>query len=270
MLPIVLTLPMALDPGPPRPPALEQRPETPDEALLREAKGLRYAQRFYEAAERYRQFIARYPNADRAWEARFWLAATLEQDQRWDEAAAAYTAFLQAHPDQRMLVREAKLNRVRCWGLRQGQHPEATPGLVAALKDDLPDVRVLAALQLAKRGDLRAVEALQAGLSMPAYAEAASTALIRLGVKPKPTPSPAARFLVIRIQEVGQKDPVTIRLALSLARALENYLSDAQIAQARRQGISLEGLIGRALEQPKGTTLLAVEDGRSKVTITVE
>lgn len=257
--------------GPPRRPAPPALPEAPGEALLREAKALRYGQRFFEAADRYRRFLADHPDSSRAWEARFWLAATLEQDQRWDEAAAAYTAFLQAHPDQGMLAREAKLNRVRCWGIRQGQQPEATPGLVAALGDDIPEVRVFAALQLAKRGDRRGVDALQTGLALPAYADAASLALIQLGLKPQADATTTqARFLVIRIQEAGQKEAVTIRLAAGLARAVENYLSDDQIQQARRKGIPLDRLTDRALELPKGSVLLSVEDGKSKVTVTVE
>lgn len=256
--------------APPRRPASPVLPQVPGEALLREAKALRYGQRFYEAAERYRRFQAEHPQSARLWEARFWLAATLEQDQRWDEAAAAYSAFLQAHPDQGMLVREAKLNRVRCWGIRQGQSPEAAPGLVAALGDEVPEVRVFAALQLAKRGDRRGVDALQAGLALPAYADAASLALIQLGVKPQAASPAQARFLVIRIQEAGKKESVTIRLAASLARAVENYLSDDQLQQARRKGVPLDHLTDRALELPKGSILLSVEDGKSKVTVTVE
>lgn len=258
------------DPGPPRRPVPASLPETPGEPLLREAKALRYGQRFYEAADRYRRFLADHPDSSRVWEARFWLAATLEQDQRWDEAAAAYSAFLEAHPEQGLLAREAKLNRVRCWGIRQGQSPGATPGLVAALGDETPEVRVFAALQLAKRGDRRGVDALQAGLALPAYADAASLALIQLGLKPQATAPAQGRFLVIRIQEAGRPEAVTIRLAASLARAVENYLSDAQIQQARLKGVPLERLTDRALELPKGSTLLSVEDGKSKVTVTVE
>lgn len=268
-LALLLTLADA-DLGPPRRPAPPALPEAPGEPLLREAKALRYGQRFFEAADRYRRFLAEHPDSVRLWEARFWLAATLEQDQRWDEAAAAYSAFLQAHPDQGMLVREAKLNRVRCWGIRQGQQPEATPGLVAALADEVPEVRVFAALQLAKRGDRRSVDALQAGLALPAYADAASLALIQLGVKPQGAAPAQARFLVIRIQEAGKKEAVTLRLAASLARAVENYLSDDQLQQARRKGIPLERLTDRALELPKGSVLLSVDDGKSKVTVTVE
>lgn len=257
--------------APPRRPASKPQAEAPGEALLREAKSLRYGQRFYEAAAAYRRFLAEYPGSSKTWEARFWLAATLEQDQRWDEAAAAYTEFLARHPDQGLLGKEARLNRVRCWGIRQGQHPEATPGLVSALADPIPEIRVAAALQLAKTGDRRGVDILQQGLGMSSHADACSLALIQLGVKPQPVAgAPAPRYVVIRIQEAGKKDAITIRLAATLARAVENYLSDAQVAQAQKRGIHLDHLTDKALELPKGSVLLSVDDGKSKVTVTVE
>lgn len=244
--------------------------ESLGDPLLREAKGMRYAQRFFEAAALYRRHLSQYPTSSRASEARFWLAATLEQDQRWDEAAAAYTEFLLKHPDERMLGKEARLNRVRCWGIRQGQASEATQGLLAALGDESPEIQVAAALQLAKTGDRRPIEALQKGLGMPTQAEACRLALIGLGAKPQPQASSANRFLVMRIKEKGKKDPVTIRLALSLARAMENYLSDEQILQARRKGVELSNLSDRAANMPKGSLIFSVEDGKSDISVTVE
>ena len=245
-------------------------PQSAGDALLREAKTLRYAQRWFEAAALYRRFLAACPKSSRVPEARFWLAATLEQDQRWDEAAIAYTDFLARHPDERMLGKEAKLNRVRCWGIRQGQSPAATPGLLGALGDETPEIRVAAALQLARTRNPRAVDSLKIGLGMPAYADACSLALIGLGVKPVPAPSTANQFLVMRIREKGKGEPVTIRLALGLARALENYLTDEQIRQARTKGIELWNLSDRAASLPKGSVLFSVEDGKSNVTVTVE
>lgn len=244
--------------------------ETPGNAVLREARSLRYAQRFYEAAALYRRFLAEHPTSSLSTEARFWLAATLEQDQRWDEAATAYSDFLAKHPDERMLGKEAQLNRIRCWGIRQGQNPSATPGLVAALVDALPEIQVAAALQLAKTHDRRALDALQKGLSIPAYADACSLALIDLGVKPTPAATQASRFLVMRIHEKGKGDPVTIRLAIGLARVMENYLSDEQIRQARTKGIELGNLSDRAAAMPKGSVLFSVEDRKSSITVTVE
>ncbi len=244
--------------------------ESPGRALLREAKSLRYAQRFFEAAALYRRYLAENPSSDQSTEARFWLAATLEQDQRWDEAADAYTEFLARHPDERMLGKEARLNRVRCWGIRQGQAPKASPGLVAALADEVPEVRVASALQLAKTRDPRAIDSLQKGLGMPAYADACSLALIGLGVKPAPVSTQANRFLVMRIREKGKAEPVTIRLSLGLARALENYLSDEQLRQARTKGIELGNLSDHAASLPRGSVLFSVEDGKSNVTVTVE
>jgi hypothetical protein len=244
--------------------------EAPGDALLREAKSLRYGQRFFEAAEVYRKYLNQFPGAGRSAEARFWLAATLEQDQRWDEAAAAYTEFLVKHPDERMLGKEARLNRVRCWGIRQGQAPGATPGLLAALLDEVPEVQVAAALQLAKANDKRAVDALQKGLGMPAYADACSLALVSLNVKPRPQPAHLSRFLVMKIREKGKPDPVTIRLSLGLARAMENYLSDEQIRQARSKGVELGNLSDRAAALPTGSVLFSVEDRKSSITVTVE
>ena len=239
-------------------------------ALLRQAKNLRYAQRWFEAAQAYRRFLAENPESGKVPEARFWLAATLESDQRWDEAAEAYTVFLAAHPDQRLLGREARLNRIRCWGLRQGPSREATQGLQAALKDPSLDIQVAAALQLAKVADRQAVETLKRGLALPSAAPACGIALIAMGVKPAQPAASQARFLAIQVREAGKPDTVTIRLALSLAQALGNYLSDDQLHQAQAKGIDLGTLGARAASLPKGSVLLSVDDRQSSVTVTVE
>ncbi|BDU74966.1 tetratricopeptide repeat protein [Mesoterricola silvestris] len=244
--------------------------EAPADALLREAKNLRYAQRWFEAAAAYRKFLAVYGGSPRAPEARFWLAASLESDQRWDEAAEAYTAFLQSHPDQRLLGKEARMNRVRCWGIRQGQDSRATAGLLEALRDPSLDVQVAAALQLAKVCDPRAAEGLRKGLQVPGYADACASALSGMGLKAVARPDRQARFLVIRIREAGKPDTVTIRLALSLARAVGNYLTDAQIRQARSKGFDLESITDQAAILPKGSVLLSVDDAKSSVQVTVE
>lgn len=245
--------------------------ETAGTAQLREAKNLRYAQRWLEAANTYRRFLGENPGSGKAAEARFWLAASLEADQRWDEAADAYTAFLAAHADERLLGREAKLNRIRCWGIRQGQAPAATPGLLAALGDATLEVKVAAALQLAKTADPRAVETLKLGLGLPSAGPACSMALIAMGVKPAvPAATTQARFLVIRVREAGKPDTVTIRLALSLAMAVGNYLSDEQLRQAQAKGIDLNALKTQAAELPKGSVLFSVDDGKSSVAVTVE
>jgi len=243
---------------------------TPETRLLQEAKQLRWEGRFFESAARYRSFVATYGQSGRVAEARFWLGAVLEQDQRWDEAAAAYTTFLQAHPDQRMLGREARLNRIRCWGLRQGQTPGAREGLLAALQDAEPEIRVAAALQLAKTGEKQCIPVLREGLALPKQADAATMALLALGEKPPAPPTSAARYLVIRIQEPGKKDPVTVRLTLALARAVTGYLSDGMVREARRKGVDVENLTQAALSSPKGTELLSVSDGKQTVTIRVE
>lgn len=272
MIPFVLALAFLAGPAPaPEPsPAESAQREGPGDAFLREAKGLRYAQRWFEAAAMYRKFLAAYGASPRVPEARFWLAASLESDQRWDDAADAYTAFLEAHPDQRLLGREARLNRVRCWGMRQGQQPKATPGLLEALSDPAVEVQVAAALQLAKAGDQRAVDGLRKGLQLQGSADACSLALINLGVRPAAAPDRRPRFLVIRIREAGKADTVTIRLALTLARALGNYLSDAQLRQARSKGFDLEGITEQAATMPKGSVLLSVDDRKSSVQVTVE
>lgn len=274
MLGLLLSLSLVLEPGsaatPPKAAAAPR--ELPGDGLLKEAKALRYGQRWFEAAEVYRRYLREFAQGSRVPDARFWLAATLEQDQRWDEAAAAYTDFLKQHPDQRLLGKEARLNRLRCWGIRQGQNAEATSGLVASLAGaEDSEVQVVAALQLAKVGDKRGVDALQRGLSMPAYADACSLALMQLGVKAKPTGNAStSRFLVIKVQEKGKAEVVTLRLALGLARAVENYLSEAQVKQARAKGIALDQLSEQAASLPKGSTILSVEDKKSTITISVE
>ncbi|HJV21558.1 MAG TPA: tetratricopeptide repeat protein [Holophagaceae bacterium] len=249
-------------------PALTEAPS--QDGRYQEARSLRMAGRFYEAAAAYRRFIQENPRSGRLAEARFWLASTLEQDQRWDEAAAAYGEFLRLHPDQRLLGKEARLNRIRCWGIRQGQNPEATPGLLAALEDEAAEVRVVSALQLAKTRDRRAVPALQQGLGQSRQAEACRLALEAMGVEPKAPPQAPARFLVIRIQEKGKPDPVVVRVAAGLARAVGGYLSDEQLLQAKRKGVDLDGLMDQIVNAPKGTVLFSVEDKTSSISVTVE
>ncbi len=259
--------------APPGLPAVVAPPpkESPADALFRQAKNFRYAQRWYEAAAAYRHILHEFPTFARIPEVRFWLASTLESDQRWDEAAEAYTEFLGLHPDQNLLGREAKLNRIHCWGLRQSQSPQATPGLVAALADPSEEMQVAAALQLSKRGDRRAIEALQKGLRTSSCSEPCRLALQSMGVDPKFTgPVLTGRYLVLRIQEKGKPDTVTIRLAAGLAKAVAGYLSDTQIQQARRKGVDPDRLMDAALNAPKGTVLLSVDDKDSSITIISE
>lgn len=254
------------------PPALaESIKEGPADLLFRQAKNLRYGQRWYEAAALYRQILREHPTYSRLPEVRFWLASTLESDQRWDSAAEAYTEFLGLHPDQKILGREAKLNRIHCWGLRQGQSLQATPGLLSALDDPSDEVQVAAALQLSKTGDRRSVDALQKGLKTSSCSESCRLALLGMGVEPKTAVSASnGRYLVLRIQEKGKPDVVTIRLALGLAKAVAGYLSDAQIQQAKRKGIDPDRLMDIAANAPKGTVLLSVDDKESSITILTE
>ncbi len=245
--------------------------EKGEEVLFRQAKALRYANRWFEAAEAYRQLLRQFPQSGRVPEARFWLGSVLEQDQRWEEAIAAYTEFLTLHSDQRMLGKEAKLNRVRCWGVRQWDSPQAAAGLVGALSEEAQEVRVASALQLAKRGDKRAVPNLQQGLGLPLFSDACRIALAQMGVKPDENAARSqARFLVVRIQEKGKSDVLTIRIAANLARAVTGYLSNDQLAQARLKGVDLDRITDNALQSPKGSELFSVEDKESRVWVTVE
>jgi tetratricopeptide (TPR) repeat protein len=245
--------------------------EGPSDALLREAKNLRYAQRWFEAAALYRRYLGEFPGSSRQADARFWLAASLESDQRWDEAAAAYTDFLNRHPTERMLGKEARLNRVRCWGVRQWDHPAAAAGLVATLSDPADEVQVAAALQLAKRQDRRSIDALQKGLRMPSTEEACRLALQSFGIQPDlGGTSTSGRFLVLKIQEKGKPDVVTVRIAMGLARAVGSYLSDEQLRQAQVKGVDLGRLMDEALKAPKGTVLFSLEDSKSRITVITE
>ncbi len=266
----LVILPVLLAPAPADPALLATAPEGPAEVLFRRARDLRYAQRWFEAAQAYRQLLHDFPDSSRAADARYWLASSLEQDQRWDEAAAAYSDFLQRDPDQRLLGKEARLNRVRCWGIRQWDSAAAQAGLVEALSDSLPDVRVAAALQLARRRDLRAVPVLQAGLEADASSEPCRLALLSMGVEPKAAGPVQGRFLVVHIRQKGQRDVVTIRVALVLARAVGGYLSDAQLKEAHAKGIHMDRLMDQALTAPTGTELFSLDDGKSRVTVTVE
>lgn len=265
----LLAVPALVLPALPEPAALPG-PGAPAEALFRQGRDLRYAQRWYEAAQAYRSLIREFPSSPRAADARYWLAASLEQDQRWDEAAEAYTDFLARHPDQRMLGKEAKLNRVRCWGIRQWDSPAASAGLAGALADDREEVRIAAALQLAKRRDPRAVPVLQAGLRLDASLEACRLALLSMGVQPQAAGPAQGRFLVVRVKEKAKEETLTVRLAVSLARAVGGYLSDEQLREAKKKGVDLERLMDQALNAPKGTELFSLDDGKSTVTVTVE
>ena len=245
-------------------------PERPADALFRQARDLRYAQRWFEAAQAYRTLLREFPASPRIIDSRYWLASSLEQDQRWDEAAEAYTDFLSRHPDQRLLGKEARLNRVRCWGIRQWDSPAAVAGLASALSDDREEVRIAAALQLAKRRDARAIPILQAGLRVDGSSESCRLALLALGAQPQATGPAQGRFLVVRVKEKDKAEALTIRLAVGLARAVGGYLSDEQMRQAKKKGVDLERLMDQALNAPKGSELFSLDDGKSTVTVTVE
>lgn len=256
----------ALPPEPSIPPSRNAA-----ETLFRQARDLRYAERWFEAAGVYRTLLAKYPDSSRAPESAFWLAATLEQDQRWDEASSAYTQFILNHPDQRLLIREAKLNRIRCWGMRQWDQASAQTGLVQALGEDRDEVRVAAALQLAKRKEARAIPILQQGLRMPVSAEACRQALLSMGAKPE-LPESAPRFIVVRIKEKKEnpQDTVTVRVSAAFAQGVTSYLSDTQLREARSKGLDVQRILAEALSAPKGTELFSLDDSDSKVTVTVE
>jgi hypothetical protein len=251
-------------------PALLAAPEHPADALFRQARDFRYAQRWFEATQVYQTLLREFPTSSRAADARYWLASSLEQDQRWDAAAEAYTDFLAKHPDQRMLGKEARLNRVRCWGFRQWDSSAASLGLVNALADEREEVRIAAALQLARRKDKRALPALQAGLRVDGFSEPCRMALLAMGVQPQTTGPTQGRFLVVRVKERGKDEALTVRLALGLARAVGGYLSDEQLRQAKKKGVDMAGLMDQALNAPKGTELFSLDDGKSTVTVTVE
>ncbi|MDR2561617.1 MAG: tetratricopeptide repeat protein, partial [Holophagales bacterium] len=86
----------------------------PSDALLASARAQRLRGRYAEAAELYSQYIANNPNSSRLFESRFWYANSLFEDQKWKEAAAAFTEFLQKHPDQRTFSQVAKGDRIHC------------------------------------------------------------------------------------------------------------------------------------------------------------
>lgn len=269
---LLAVVPALIAPAAPEPtvPLVLAGRESPADALFRQGRDLRYAQRWYEAAQTYRSLIREFPRSSRVPDARYWLASSLEQDQRWDDAAEAYTEFLAKHPDQRMLGKEAKLNRVRCWGIRQWDSSAAQAGLGAAHSDDREEVRIAAALQLAKRRDARAIPVLQAGLRVEASSEACRLALQAMGVQPQAAGPAQGRFLVIRVKERAKPEALTVRLTVGLARAVGGYLSDEQLRQAKKKGVDLEHLMDQALNAPKGTELFSLDDGKSTVTVTVE
>ena len=254
----------------PAPMALPSVQENTAEGLFRQARDLRYAQHWFEATQAYRTLLREFPTSARSADARYWLASSLEQDQRWDEAAEAYTDFLARHPDQRLLGKEARLNRVRCWGLRQWDSPAAQAGLASALEEEREEVRIAAALQLAKRRDSRASPVLQAGLRLGTSSEPCRLALLAMGAQPKTADAAQGRFLVVRVKERAKAETLTVRFAVGLARAVGGYLSDEQMRQAKKKGVDLEHLLDQALNAPKGSELFSLDDGKSTVTVTVE
>ena len=136
--------------------------------------------------------------------------------------------------------------------------------------DEREEVRVAAALQLAKRRDPRAVPVLQAGLRFDAASEACRLALLGMGVQPQAAGPAQGRFLVVRVKERGKPEALAIRLAAGLARAVGGYLSEAQLKEAQKKGIRIDQIMEQTLNAPKGTELFSLDDGKSTVTVAVE
>jgi len=243
-------------------------------AMLASARALRLRGRYAEAAALYSQYIAKSPDSPRLFEARFWYAKSLFEDQKWDEAAAAFTEFLKNHPDQRTFSQVAKGDRIHCWKM-QPKDPKAVASLKSALKDPDVDTRILAALALAENKIPNGYKVLEESVGNPKFGEQCALALWRLGLRPQPKPgqsdAPWVRLLVVKVKT--EDDSFEIKVPLTFIRGLEKMMPVEAKAEMERNGIpKIEALSELAASAPKGTILFQHKgkEGKTFVVISVE
>jgi len=251
--------------------------ESVSDATLRTARGLRLQTHYAASAKLYADFISKNPNSTRLHEARFWLAKCCFSDQKWDEAADAFTEFLKHHSDQRSYSRQAKEDRIYCWRVRRKENPKAIPGLKAALGDADEEIRILAALALAEGRDASSrLVLVEQGLNNARFREQSALALWRLGVRGQPKPpegsAPRVRMLVIRVKTDNPGESFEMRFPVNFIRNMEKMLPDEAKEEMTRKGIELSGLAEMAVSATKGQVLFQFksDDGKISVVISVD
>jgi tetratricopeptide (TPR) repeat protein len=252
--------------------------ESQEAAILSSARRARLAGRHSEAARQYAQFIADNPKSSRLFEARFWYAKSLFAEQKWDEAAEAFTDFLSRHSDQRTYSRQAKEDRIHSWRVRQRRNPKAVPSLKAALNDADEDIRILAALALAENKDASGRQVLEQGLNHAKFSEQCGLALWRLGIRKQPSQNDAGaarvRMLVVRIKADNPEDSFEMKVPLSFFKNMEEMLpAIASFLEAETRAEMAEKGVGNfadlAASAPKGQILFQFKSGDGKTNIII-
>ena len=245
--------------------------------VLQSARSLRLRGRHAEAAKLYADFIANNKSNTMLHEARFWLAKSYLADQKWDEAAEAFTEFLKHHPDRRSYAKQAKEDRIYCWRLRQKENPKAVPGLKAALRDADEEIRILAALALAEARDVSGRRVLEEqGLNNARLQEQSALALWRLGFRRPPRPAegfaPRMRMLVIKIKTDDPGSSIDVRIPVNFLKGLENILPNEVRVEMADKNIEMPNLAEMAASAAKGQILFQfkTDDGKTSVVISVD
>ncbi|MDR2697133.1 MAG: tetratricopeptide repeat protein [Holophagales bacterium] len=250
----------------------ETREQSDENTVLLSVRRLRLQGRYRESAKLYRHFIANNPNSSRLFEARFWLAKSLFAVQEWDEAAEAFTEFIEYHSNHRMYSQHAKEDRIYCWKVRQKQNPKAILGLRTALKDPDKLIRVQAALALAENKDASGKKELEQGLNNDRLREQCALALWKLGLrghlKPGKAPASLTRMLVVKVKTDDPDDSFEMRVPLNFLKGVEKMLPPEARVDLAHKGLS--NLTELAATAPKGQILFQFMDGKTRVTISVD
>ena len=246
--------------------------QTSGAMLLADARVRRLRGRYAEAAELYSQYIADNPESPRLFEARFWYAKSLFEDQKWKEAATAFTEFLKNHSDQRTFSQVAKGDRIHCWKM-QPKDSKAVANLKGALNDPDSDTRILAALALAENKIPDGRKVLEDSVENPKFGEQCALALWKLGLRPQPKTkqgdAPWARLVVVKVKT--EDDSFEIKVPLTFIKGLEKMMpEDARIEMERAGVPKIEALSELAASAPKGTVIFRGKGRKTFVVISVE
>jgi hypothetical protein len=219
----------------------------------------------------YAKFVAKYPKSSRLFEARFWLAKSLFANQKWEEAASAFTEFLKHHPDQRVFSKQAKEDRIQCWKLRQKQNPKAVSSLKDALNDQDEDIRIFAALALAENKDASGRQALEQGLNNDVFSERCGLALWKLGIIKQPSPSEShasrPRIFVVRVKT--DDDNFEMRIPINFVAGIEKSLPAETREELAKNGANIPELANLAKTAKKGQVLFEFKDNKAKTSIVI-
>ncbi|MCL1892905.1 MAG: tetratricopeptide repeat protein [Holophagaceae bacterium] len=247
--------------------------QTRESTLLSTARRLRLQGKYSDAAGVYSTFIKDFPNSSKLYEARFWCAKSLFADEKWDEAASAFSVFLSNHSDQRTYSQQAKEDRIYCWKTLYNKNPKAVIGLVEALKDPNEDIRIFAALALAENQNGAGRQVLEQGTEHARFSDQCNLGLWKLGLgrKPGDRSSNVARIIVIKVKT--EEDSFVSRIPLNFITFIEKNLPKEAREQMAQNGISdISELTKLATNATKGTVLFKYigDKGKTSVIISVE